>query len=398
MNRPSLGFLALPVALVCVSSVGADPVTSQRVESLPAAEQAAWQTYLETSRFSAVAEQSVLQAELSANGMSVALRPPSGGDFKVKRKPGDPWFSSDEAKQLTDAILSYQTPSGGWSKHLGFSRGPRKPGMQWTSQSEPGKPFHYPATFDNHSTTGEMAMLACVWQATGRDDCKQAFVKGLDYVLAAQYPNGGWPQVYPLEGGYHDDITLNDDAMTHILELLHGISSKAPHFAFLDQAKRKQAADAMGRGIACLIRSQVVRDGEKTVWCAQMDALTLQPAAARKMEPAALSGLESAKLLKFLMTLPAPSAELTACIESGLKWFEEAKVEHPELSEGRWARFYDLKSGKPMYPGRDGVIYHSFEALAASNEVGYDYFSTLPSSIVGNGQKKWRKMVAKQGK
>src|SRR5688572_32751332 len=45
-------------------------------------------------------------------------------------------FASDEAKQLADAVLSYQTSTGGWSKHIGYGKGPRQPGMQWTSQNE----------------------------------------------------------------------------------------------------------------------------------------------------------------------------------------------------------------------------------------------------------------------
>ena len=39
-----------------------------------------------------------------------------------------------------------------------------------------------------------------------------AVLRGLDYTFAAQFPNGGWPQVWPLEGGYHDAITFNDGA------------------------------------------------------------------------------------------------------------------------------------------------------------------------------------------
>ena len=44
-------------------------------------------------------------------------------------------------------------------------------------------------------------------------------MRGLDYALSAQYPNGGFPQIYPLVGWYHDAITYNDDAMVHIMEL-----------------------------------------------------------------------------------------------------------------------------------------------------------------------------------
>jgi hypothetical protein len=32
--------------------------------------------------------------------------------------------------------------------------------------------------------------------------------------------------------------------------------------------------------------------------------------------------------------------------------------------------------------------------MAARNQMGYDYMTTLPGSILNNGQKKWRKMLA----
>jgi PelA/Pel-15E family pectate lyase len=402
-----------PLILLALSltSAFAEPVTLERLDTLPPAEQAGWKTYLQKSQTGTAADQAALQAEIAANNMTSALKAPSGGDFKLSFEAGDAWYAGEEAKSLADAILSYQTPSGGWSKHLGFSQGPRKPGTQWTSQNEPGQPPHYLATFDNSSTTAEMEFLANVWLATKREDCKEAFIRGLDFISAAQYPNGGWPQVYPLEGKYHDDIAFNDNAMTNILELLKGIADNEPCYAFLDESRRKQAADALAKGIDCLIKSQIVQDGRKTVWCAQFDPLTLQPSNARKMEPATLSGLESARTLKFLMTLKNPSPEIVACVESGLKWFEDVKitsvgtkevdgktiyVADPASTEVRWARFYDLKTSKPVFPGRDGVLYETFEAMAANNKLGYDFYTSQPNSIITNSQKKWRKMMSSQ--
>jgi PelA/Pel-15E family pectate lyase len=373
----------------------------------------AWVAYLERSQAAALADQAVVQAEVAARKMTNALRAPSGGDFKLKFKAGDAWFAGDEAKQLADSILSFQTPSGGWSKHMGFSLGPRKPGMLWTSQNEPGQPAHYVATFDNGSTTSEMDLLAGVWLATKREDCKTGFIKGLNFIFAAQYPNGGWPQVYPLEGKYHDDITFNDDAMTHILELLQGVTDNEPCYAFLDESMRQQAAKSLKAGIGCVLKTQIVQNGKKTVWCAQYDSLTLQPASARKMEPATMSGLESAHILKFLMTITKPAPDVVACIEGGLKWLEDARitgvgttkvngktvyVADPAATQVRWARFYDLKTSKPVFPGRDGVLYSTFAEMAAENHVGYDYYTSLPGSIVSNGQKKWRKLLANSSK
>lgn len=387
------------------------PLTTARVQATSLANRADWLAYLERSHALAEADELALLAEVKAQGRQLALPAPDGGDFKLSAKAGDVWYSSPEAGQLADIVLSYQAPCGGWSKHVGYSKGPRQPAMQWTSQSKPGHSPHYLATFDNRSTTEQLHFLANVWQVTQRADCQAGFAKGLTYLFAAQQPGGGWPQVFPLEGDYHDDITFNDDAQTHILELLLGIVKEEPRFGLLDDSLRREAQTAFERGLQCVLATQLGPAGKKTGWAAQHDALTLKPSQARQLEPAALSGSETAQLLKFMMTIPDPSPEVVDSIEQGLAWLQSAKVTgiakvkeggktqyvgNPHSKEVYWARFYDLQSGRPIFPGRDGVVYNSFAELAANNNLGYDYYSTRPGSIVTNGQKKWRKLLAKR--
>lgn len=386
-------------------------VTSEALAGMEAVERVAWESYLERSQAAAARDQAALASELKAAGLSGALAAPSGGDFKFRRGPGDDWFATEEAAELARAILSYQTPVGGWSKHTGYNKGPRRAGMLWSSQYQPGKSPHYLGTFDNDSTTAQLRFLACMWQATQRGEYAEAGRRGLDYILAAQFPNGGWPQGYPLEGGYHDGITLNDDAMTSVLELLHDISSGAEQFSFLGKDEVGKASQALQQGLSCLRAMQVELDGRPTVWCAQHHPLTLEPVAARAMEPASLGAVESANLLKFLMRLPDPDRDLIACIDHGLAWLEEAGVAgltrgkrdgktvyeaDPESDAVFWARFYSLESGKPIFPGRDGVIYDSYAEMAVRNKLGYDYYSTRPGSVVRTQQKKWRKMLAEK--
>ncbi len=112
-------------------------------------------------------------------------------------------------------------------------------------------------------------------------DCQAAFRKGLKYILDAQLPCGGWPQVYPLEGGYHDNITFNDDVQVHILELLLLIKNEPKRFTYLSPEEREAAVQALARGIQCVLDTQYMQNGQRTAWCAQHDALTLKPAAAR---------------------------------------------------------------------------------------------------------------------
>jgi PelA/Pel-15E family pectate lyase len=388
----------------------AEEVTQTRVSELSPPEVINWSTYLNRSEEFAILNTDGLKQELKNLHVYVATKAPDGGDFKLPEKRGDKWFASAEAGALADVIISYQSPSGGWSKHTGYSKGQRKVGMQYSSQYEPGKKPHYLATFDNRSTTEQIIFLSEVWQATKREDCKQAVIKGVKFILAAQYPNGGWPQVYPLEGSYHDNITLNDDAMVHILEVLKMIQEGEPSFELLEQVDRQSAKHAFERGIDCVIKMQYKQQGRLTAWCAQHDPVTLLPVRARDFEPASLSGAESASMLKFLMTIKKPAPEIISCIEAGLTWLEKSKViglsksqinnktvfiSKPDSAEIYWARFYDLASNKPIFPGRDNIIYDNFNAMAAKNKVGYDYYSTSPGSVLSNYQKKWRVLLEK---
>jgi hypothetical protein len=43
--------------------------------------------------------------------------------------------------------------------------------------------------------------------------------------LRAQYPNGGWPQYYPLRTSDSRHITFNDDAMVRVMTMLDEICS-----------------------------------------------------------------------------------------------------------------------------------------------------------------------------
>jgi PelA/Pel-15E family pectate lyase len=370
----------------------------------------AWRGYLVRSRTLAAADRDALAAEVKHAGLAAAIKPPNGGDFRPPDADERAWYAGEEAGRLATAVISFQTPSGGWSKHTGYSKGSRQPGMQWTSQSEPGRPPHYQATFDNAATVREIEFLSSVWRATDRHDCREAARRGFEFILAAQYPNGGWPQGFPLEGGYHDLITFNDDSMTNILELLLAVAGDDPRYAFVDADLRSRLRASLDRGVACVLAAQVKIEGRATVWCAQHDPLTLAPAGARAFEPPALSGVESAHVIEFLMRLPSPSPEVVASVEAGLAWLDAAQVRGlaKVKKDGRtiyvaddssndvyWARFYDLATGKPLFPGKNGVVYASFAEMAAANDkLGYDYYSTQPGSILRNGQKKWRKRLA----
>ncbi len=401
-----------PLFLVCVLSWGVGPsvfaapkvvpneaavaatkvefFTPARLEALPAVQRAAWDVYLAHSRTMEEAERAQLSAE---SGAAKPAKAPAAKDFKMKTDWKGDWYKTPEAAQLAGVMMSFQSPSGGWSKAVDYTRGPRTKGMAWTSQ---GQTFHYTATFDNRATTEQLNFLNEFFAATGRADVKASIERGLDYIFAAQYPNGGWPQTFPLEGGYHDAITYNDNAMTHILELMRAISTNDPKWAWLDAARREKAGVALASGIQCILASQVVQDGKETVWCAQHDPLDLKPVAARIKEPASLSGGESVGIVRFLMDEPAPSPVIVTSIDGALAWFDKVKIVGVDGGT-KWARFYDVATNTPLFSGADdGINYPTFEAMAAKNHVGYDYFVTSPRSLVEKDGPKWHKRLEKK--
>ena len=329
-----------------------------RMEKMEGAD--AWRSYFTKSDAWAAKQAAALADEVKVLGLKSAKRAPSSGNQTL-------------TPELAEAVLSYQLPCGGWSKAVSYSEGPRTPGTQWTSGEDP---WHYAATFDNRATTSELRFLSTI----PSDAAKAAVLRGVDYVLDAQFPNGGWPQNYPLEGGYHDFITLNDGSMLHVLNFLEEVASGSIPYPHPERARA-----AIERGNGCLLRLQI----RSTVWCAQSDPISLAPAHARLFEPASLSGGESVEVVRYLMNL-SKTPERTKAIESALAWFASAKT-FTDDDKQKWARFYDLKKQQPIFVGKsDGRTYETYEAMREKNPGGYDYLVSKPADLIGKWAMRWR--------
>lgn len=386
-------------------------LTDALISARPEPEKAAWLAYVQRSRELAAKEREILAAECATAGMEKSTPAPNNrAEFEFDSDTPVEWFGSLENQKVAEVVMSYQTPTGGWSKAVDYTAGPRKPGTHWTSQT--GDAWHYCGTFDNHSTTEQIKFLAGVYSATKREDVKAAMMKGIEYLFISQYPNGGWPQNYPVERGYHEAITLNDNAMTHVLEVLLAISKGEKLFTFAPDDLKQRAQAAFDRGISNLAAMQARQNGQPTVWCAQHHPLTLEPVKARAKEPPSLSGGESADLLRFLMRYGPTTPEVIGMVEPALKWFDAnrltglKKIKNAEgktdyvadaaSTEVYWARFYDLQTGKAIFAGaQDGIVYHTFSEMAAKNKVAYDFFTTRPADLLGKELPRWKKRLEK---
>src|SRR4029453_5885288 len=119
---------------------------------------------------------------------------------------------------------------------------------------------------------------------------------------------------------------INGGAMIGVMKLLRDGSQKKHEYSFVDQVRREKAAIAVQKGIDCILKTQLIVDGQRTVWVAQFAGVPLKPAAARKFELVSLSGLESVGIVRFLMSLPNPNKTVIDSIEGAVAWFKKSQL------------------------------------------------------------------------
>jgi PelA/Pel-15E family pectate lyase len=396
----------------------APSLTAARVTGLPLADQAPWLDYLARSERQRRADHAAVAAELRASGRPALVVPAAGPGGMPLDRP-EAWYASAEALRTADAIVSYQLPNGGWGKNLPMHDHVRQPGEGYIADNvsrflapgdydTPRDPaWNYFGTLDNDATTTQLRFLAQVINAAGPDrtqDYRAAFLRGVDYLCAAQYPNGGWPQVWPLEGGYHDAITFNDDAVTQAIEVLQGVADGSGIYAFTTSEVQRRARPHAEKGYACIVATQIRAHGRLTVWCQQHDALTLEPASGRNYEPPAQCSEESAHIVSFLMTDPSPRPEIIAAIHAAAAWFKRTALygERWNRPGGKsapaaagppglvaapgagpiWARYYEIGTDRPVFGDRDHTLHDRVDELSLERQRGYRWFTDGPKRML----------------
>jgi pectate lyase, PelA/Pel-15E family len=373
------------------------PLTADRIAALPDDIRPAWTDYWRRSE--SFLQQLAVRPRADASTLKPMSAPPIGSIHSkgLRLNASAAWYASDEARVIADHIVDAQMNIGAWRKGIDYTR-PVDP-----ATVETGGP-----TFDNDATTSELRFLARVIAAadTARPAWRDAFARGLRYIFAAQYPNGGFPQVYPLIGGYHDGITYNDDAMTQILEVLRDIAYARPDYAWVDSALREEARTRFFRGIDCILATQQ-RDaaGRLTAWAQQHDPLTLRPAAARNFEPIAEASRESATIARLLMSVRDPSPEIVAAVESVIAWFHATALHDLRIAKAPrdfrggvvpspgapplWARFYEPGTTTPIFGDRDRSIHYDLSEISSERVAGYAWYTLAPAEALARYER-WK--------
>ncbi|MCM3871241.1 MAG: pectate lyase [Pyrinomonadaceae bacterium] len=318
------------------------------------------------------------------------------------------WYESAESVRIADNVLLYQRDSGGWPKNIDMAKllTEREVATLIKQKQETD------STIDNGATYTQLTFLARVHRAKKLERHKEAFLKGIDYLLKAQYGNGGWPQYFPILDGYYAHITFNDGAMIGVMELLQDIAQQKPSYLFVDESRRNRAAQAVQKGITVILQTQVIVKGQRTVWGAQHDEVTLAPAPARTFEPVSLVSAESVGIVRFLMSLNQPNQQVIDAVQSAVKWFKRSSipgirlVSQPdkarpgsfnrfvvldENAEPIWARFYEITTNRGIFAGRDGIIKYRVDEIEAERRNGYRWYVDDPAELLNKDYPAWLK-------
>lgn len=324
------------------------------------------------------------------------------------------WYRSSKAIRIADNVLLYQHESGGWPKNIDMAEVlSEEDEARIRKEQAGGGTTLSNITIDNGATYTQMHYLARVYETTGRERFKEGFLRGIDYLLEAQYDNGGWPQYYPIREGYYERITFNDEAMIGVMRLLRIVAERNAPYDFVGEKRRAKITTALNRGLEVILETQIEVDGKLTAWCAQYDEQDLSPAGARSYEPPSISGAESVGIVEYLMELEDPSPEVIRAVEAAVEWFERVKltdirlieVEDPSLPEGYdlvvgldptnssplWARFYEMGTNYPMFVDRDGNVHDALHQIPYERRVGYAWLRSWAQELLEERYPTWRK-------
>jgi PelA/Pel-15E family pectate lyase len=317
---------------------------------------------------------------------------------QVLQQKDSAFFQTQESRRIGDQLLLYQRDTGGWPKNVNMvvplTAAQKDSVIQQKMRLDD-------STIDNKATTMQMVFLARLYQQTRDDRYAQAFRKAMEFLLGGQYDNGGWPQFWPKNRQYQVHITYNDNAIVNVLKIFRDVMKNKEPFDndLVDEQIRERTAKAFDKGIDCILATQIVVNGEPTVWCQQHDAVTLKPAKARAYELPSFCTQESANLTFLLMQISKPDKRIVRAVNGAMKWFDEHKITGYKLEKCKvdgktdlclvedstasplWARYYDLEKSEPFFCDRDGQPKRSIQEIGYERRNGYGWYNDQPQGL-----------------
>lgn len=335
----------------------------------------------------------------------------------IEPEPNQPSYKPEQFREIADNIVLFQRDDGGWPANydmMAVLTPEQRKTVADTKDRRDG-------SFDNDTVHTQITYLARALEREDKPEWRSAVERGLDYILAAQYPNGGFPQK-PGAKGYSAHITFNDNVMMGIMNVLADVALKESRYNWLDDDRRARCARALEKGVDCVIKCQIKVDGKATGWNQQHDEVTYEPRPARKFEPVATCSLDTAQIVAFLTRLE-PTDEIAAAIESAADWLDRVKLTGVRVKRVQapreafpllvkpaetdlvvvddpkappiWARFYEIGTDRPIFLGRDAVVRYELAEIERERRIGYGWYGPYAARVLETTVPRWRERTGR---
>ena len=324
-----------------------------------------------------------------------------------------PHYKLHQVGKIADNLLLYQRDSGGWptNKHPLRVVSPEERAAALANKSARD------ASFDNRNIYPQIAYLSEAYRQTGDVRYRTAALKGLEYTLDRQYPNGGWAHSPDRTGhAYYQHITIADEVMPGVLTFLRKVAGGNYPFDYIEPPLRKKVSDAVARGDALLLKLQVRQQGKRTGWAGQYHHETLEPVKGRAYELPGILAWETVPVLQYFMSIDNPSEEVIEAVHGGVAWLESVKltgiridrmattgrrfdyhaadydlqVVEDETAKPIWARFYDLHTSEPFLANRDGKRVYQLSDVDIERRTGYSWYGYWPTKLLSTEYPAWK--------
>lgn len=334
----------------------------------------------------------------------------------MQAEKNQPVYRPEQIREIAENILLFQRENGGWPKDYDMLA------VLTDEQREKVRLSRASAdtSFDNHNVFPQVEFLARAYQTTGEAKYREGAERGLDFILSAQYPSGGFPQWFPRNEGYHGHITFNDGAMMGCLQLLRAVADGEPHMKWVDQERHEKSKLAVERGIECILKCQIRSQGQLTGWCQQHDRETYEAAPARTFELASICPGDTTEITEFLMQVERPSPLVIESIEASIAWLKSVRlrgtavkrvpgapveferhsadfdviVVQEQNAPPIWARHYEIGTNRPIFASRDGVKQYELSQVDRERRTGSKWYGEWPTELINRAYPEWKRRVS----
>jgi len=253
------------------------------------------------------------------------------------------------AEEAAHALIKGQNELGGWEHKIYFDR-----------------PTGNVVSFDDNQTQSAISFLMALDQETDQPVLTEAIKKALDMMLQSQLDNGGWPHQYPWRGNYHDFATFNDQGINDCIRVMIEADTY-----YKDEAYTK----SLHKVARFLMISQL--PPPQPGWAQQYNEY-LQPAWARTFEPPSVCPSASVHNINSLIDLYLHTGRgvYLEPIPDALRWLKASR-----LPNGKWGRFLEIGTNKPLYYDRGRIRVDSLSQLSLERRTGYGYETDIKKAL-----------------